>query len=161
MDSFDPARPAGDALNACRRLVLHDTRGRHGEAGAPLYTSCLTLHADANLLDDKQTQRLQDLFAPEMYVEVDAIWAVYQLVIAAYREPDQARGPQVMQRLIGSIRHSVPAAMSEVITRGQASANRASDVPAHIDGPGTSNAPTKSIDGWLEHLRGVAIRLGT
>jgi transposase len=78
-------------------------------------------------------------------------------MIAAYREPDRARGRKLMQKLIDSVSHSVPAALVEVITLGRTVDKRAADVLAYFDRPGTSNGPTGAINGRLEHLRGSAL----
>jgi transposase len=64
MDPFHVVRLAGDALDQCRRRVQQDTRGHRGRNGDPLYSARRTLHTGADLLTDKQTQRLQDLYAP-------------------------------------------------------------------------------------------------
>src|SRR5204863_2289401 len=78
-------------------------------------------------------------------------------MIAAYREPDRARGKTMMQALINSISSGVPAALREVITLGRTLKKRATDVLAYFDRPGTSNGPTEAINGRLEHLRGSAL----
>ncbi len=62
-----------------------------------------------------------------------------------------------MTRLIASISHGVPAALSEVATLGRTLAKRAGDILAYFDRPGTSNGPTEAINGRLEHLRGTAL----
>lgn len=82
---------------------------------------------------------------------------IYQRMVAAYREPDRKKGRSLMVRLIESIRHGVPSAMSEVVTLGRTLKKRAVDVLAYFDGPGTSNGPTEAINGRLEHLRGSAL----
>jgi len=78
-------------------------------------------------------------------------------MIAAYREPDRSHGRQLMRRLIDSISHNVPAALSEVVTLGRTLTKRAGDILAYFDRPGTSNGPTEAINGRLEHLRGTAL----
>ena len=88
---------------------------------------------------------------------VQATWGIYQHMIAAYREPDRKRGRELMQQLIGSISHSVPTALREVITLGRTLKRRAVDVLAYFDRPGTSDRPTEAINGRLEHLRGSAL----
>lgn len=107
------------------------------------------------------TSRDQDgissLFAVDEHVEVEATWGIYQQMIAAYREPDRAKGRALMTRLIESISHGVPKALSEVITLGRTLNKRAADVLAYFDRPGTSNGPTEAINGRLEHLRGSAL----
>ena len=66
-------------------------------------------------------------------------------MIAAYREPDRAKGRQLMTRLIASTSHDVPAALTEVITLGRTLKTRAADIPAYLDRPHTSNGPTEAI----------------
>jgi Transposase len=78
-------------------------------------------------------------------------------MIAAYREPDRARGRELMVRLIESISQGVPATPTEVIMLGRTLTKRAADVLAYFDRPGTSNGPTEAINGRLELLRGSAL----
>src|SRR5664280_3207136 len=114
------------------------------------------LHTGTDLLTDKQHLRLQTLFGGDEHVELEATWAIYQAMIAAYREPDRVKGRHLMARLIASISHGVPAALSEVVTLGRTLTKRAGDILAYFDRPGTSNGPTEAINGRLEHLRGSA-----
>jgi len=130
MDPFHVVRLAGDAVDQCRRRVQQALHGHRGRKSDPLYTARRTLHTGAGLLTDKQCQRLTDLFASEEHVEVEATWGIYQRMIAAYREPDRARGRRSMQQLIDSISNAVPAALSEVITLGRTLKQRAPDVLA-------------------------------
>ena len=157
MDPFHVVRLAGDALDQCRRRIQQDLHGHRGRKDDPLYSARRTLHTGAGLLTDKQHQRLEDLFAAEKHVEVEATWGVYQRMITAYRQPDRSRGRALMRQLIDSIANSVPAALSEVITLGRTLTKRAADVLAYFDRPGTSNGPTEAINGRLEHLRGSAL----
>jgi len=157
MDPFHVVRLAGDALDRCRRRVQHDIHGHRGRTGDPLFSSRRMLHTGTDLLTDKQKQRLEGLFASDEHVEVEATWAIYQRMIAAYREPDRTRGRQLMRRLIDSISHNVPAALSEVVTLGRTLTKRAGDILAYFDRPHTSNGPTEAINGRLEHLRGTAL----
>ena len=91
------------------------------------------------------------------HVHVEATWGIYQRMIGAYREPDRAKGRQLMRNLIDALAHSVPAALTELITLGRTLKKRAEDVLAYFDRPGTSNGPTEAINGRLEHLRGSAL----
>jgi hypothetical protein len=50
----------------------------------PLYSARRTLHTGADLLTDKQTDRLAALFADDAHVEVEATWGIYQLVIMGH-----------------------------------------------------------------------------
>ena len=78
-------------------------------------------------------------------------------MIAAYREPDRARGRTLIQQLIESITKGVPTALTEVAKLGRTLAKRAAGILAYFDRTGTSNGPTQAINGRLEHLRGSAL----
>jgi transposase len=157
MDPFHVVRLAGDALDRCRRRVQQQLHGHRGRVTDPLYRARRTLHTGAGLLTDRQRSRLDALFADDAHVEVETTWAVYQNMITAYREPDRAAGRKLMQKLISSLSAEVPKALVEVITLGRTLKQRATDVLAYFDRPGTSNGPTEAINGRLEHLRGSAL----
>ncbi len=157
MDPFHVVRLAGDALDRCRRRIQQDLHGHRGRAADPLYKARRTLHTGADLLTDRQKARLEALFTGDEHVQVEATWGVYQRMVAAYREPDRAKGAAAMQALIESISSGVPAALTEIITLGRTLKRRAADVLAYFDRPGTSNGPTEAINGRLEHLRGSAL----
>ena len=161
MDPFHVVRLAGDALDRCRRRIQQIIHGHRGYKDDPLYRARRTLHTGAGLLTDKQKDRLADLFATEIHgdahLEVEATWGIYQRMIAAYREPDRAKGRELMVKLIESVSHGVPKALIELTTLGRTLKQRADDVLAYFDRPGTSNGPTEAINGRLEHLRGSAL----
>jgi transposase len=157
MDPFHVVRLAGDALEECRRRVQQHTCGHRGRAGDPLYGARRTLHTGADLLTAAQKQRLENLFAADAHVEVEATWGIYQRMINAYRIPDKARGRELMQAVIDTLGHGVPAALTELRRLGRTLKRRAVDVLAYFDRPGTSNGPTEAINGRLEHLRGSAL----
>ena len=157
MDPFHVVRLAGDALDQCRRRVQQAIHGHRGYKDDPLYTSRRTLHTGADLLTDKQAQRLRELFLADAHVEVEATWGIYQRMIGAYRQPDRTQGKKLMEKLIASISHGVPDALTEITTLGRTLKRRAADVLAYFDRPGTSNGPTEAINGRLEHLRGSAL----
>ncbi len=157
MDPFHVVRLAGDALDRCRRRVQQDLHGHRGRKHDPLYRARRTLHTGSDLLTDRQRQRLTTLFGVEEHLQVETTWGIYQRMISAYREPDRARGQQLMHSLIDSLRRGVPAALTELITLGRTLNKRAADVLAYFDRPGTSNGPTEAINGRLEHLRGSAL----
>jgi transposase len=157
MDPFHAVRLAAEALDQCRRRVQQAIHGHRGRKGDPLYNARRTLHTGADLLTDKQTDRLDALFADDRHVEVEVTWAVYQQMIAAYREPDRTSGKARMAKLIESLSSGVPSDLAEVVTLGRTLKRRAGDVLAYFDRPGTSNGPTEAINGRLEHLRGSAL----
>lgn len=157
MDPFHVVRLAGDALDRTRQRVQQDTLAHRGHAGDPLYRVRRTLHTGAGLLTEKQKARLQAVFAVEEHVEVEATWGIYQRIVAAYREPDKNKAKQLMQAVIASVASGVPAMLVEVRRLGRTLKQRAVDVLAFFDRPGTSNGPTEAINGRLEHLRGSAL----
>jgi transposase len=156
-DPFHVVRLAGDALDRCRRRIQQIIHGHRGRANDPLYRARRTLHTGADLLTDKQQQRLQTLFADDVHVQVEATWGIYQRMIAAYRQPDRVRGRQLMVNLIDALSSGVPEPLTELITLGRTLKKRAVDVLAYFDRPGSSNGPTEAINGRLEHLRGSAL----
>ena len=157
MDPFHVVRLAGDALDVCRRRVQQDLFGRRGMKDDPLYKARRTLHTGDKLLTEKQRARLEALFAVEEHIEVEATWGIYQRMIAAYREPDRQRAKDMMQAVIDAVSAGVPAALVEVRKLGRTLKQRAADILAFFDRPGTSNGPTEAINGRLEHLRGSAL----
>ncbi|WP_035773152.1 ISL3 family transposase, partial [Arthrobacter sp. Br18] len=78
-------------------------------------------------------------------------------IVAAYREPNKTKGKELMQAVIGAVTNGVPAALVEIRRLGRTLKQRAVDVLAFFDRPGTSNGPTEAINGRLEHLRGSAL----
>ncbi len=107
--------------------------------GDPLYQARRTLHTGDKLLTDRQRSRLEALFAAEEHVEVEATWGIYQRMIAAYREPDKKLGKQMMQAVIDAVSTGVPAALVEIRKLGRTLKQRAADVLAFFDRPGTSD----------------------
>jgi hypothetical protein len=97
--------------------------------GDPLYTSRRTLHTGAGLLTDNQIARLEELFADDAHVEVEATWGVYQRMVAACRHEDRARGRDQMAGVIDSLSTGVPKPLVELITLGRTLKKRADDVP--------------------------------
>ena len=91
LDPFHVVRLAGDALDRCRRRVQQDLHGHRGRSTDPLYRARRTLHTGADLLTDRQRQRLTALFGVEDHVQVEASWGTYQRMIGAYREPTARR----------------------------------------------------------------------
>lgn len=149
MDPFHVVRLAGDALDQCRRRVQQDLFGRRGMKDDPLYKARRTLHTGADLLTEKQRIRLDRVFAVEEHVEVEATWGIYQRIVAAYREPDKNKAKEMMQAVITAITTGVPAALVEIRKLGRTMKQRAVDIVAFFDRPGTSNGPTEAIcESW-------------
>ncbi len=97
------------------------------------------------------------MFAAEEHVEVEATWGIYQRIVAAYREPDKNKAKEMMRAVIDAVSNGVPALLKEVRRLGRTLKQRAADILAFFDRPGTSNGPTEAINGRLERLRGSAL----
>jgi Transposase len=65
-------RLVGDVLDRCRRWVQQDLHGHRGRGGDALYATRGTLHTGADLLTDRQRQRLTALFGVDERVQVEA-----------------------------------------------------------------------------------------
>ncbi len=63
----------------------------------------------------------------------------------------------MMEAVIDTITTGVPAALVEIRKLGRTMKQRAADILAFFDRPGTSNGPIEAINGRLEHLRGSAL----
>lgn len=96
MDPFHVVRLAGEALDICRRCVQQDIFGRRGMKGDPLYTARRTLLTSAGLLQPRQIERIEALFADQRHAAVEATWGVYQDIITAYREHDRGLAKQFL-----------------------------------------------------------------
>jgi transposase len=139
MDPFHVIRLAGDALDQCRRRVQQALHGHRGRAADPLYRARRTLHTGTDLLTEKQKDRLAALFAAEEHLAVEVTWTIYQAMITAYREPDRAHGHTLLQKVIVTLGAGVPTALTELRRLGRTRTQRASDILAYFDRPGTSN----------------------
>lgn len=82
------------------------------------------------------------------HAEIEATWGICQRMIVAYRHKDRRHGRELMVKVIDSISCGVPKALTEIITLGRTLKNRAADVLAYVERPGTS-------------ARGVPSRAGT
>lgn len=158
MDPFHVvALAGGEALDRCRQRVQQQTCGHRGRTGDPLYAARRVLRTGQSLLTDRQRHRLDTVFADEAHLAVEVTWAIYQDIVAAYRNPDRRAAKAALSKTIASLRRGVPAALSELVRLGRTLNRRAGDVLAYFDRSGTSNAPTEAINGRLEHLRGTAL----
>jgi transposase len=77
--------------------------------------------------------------------------------VSAYRHLDRRAGKTELTAVIKTSGRGVPAGLPEMSRLGRTLKQRAADVLAYFDRPGTSNGPTEAINGRLEHLRGTAL----
>jgi hypothetical protein len=79
-------------------------------AASPLYAARRTLHTGADLLTDKQKDRLHALFAGDAHVEVEATWGIYQRISPPTASPTRTKSRELMSKLIDAVSHGVPRA---------------------------------------------------
>ena len=157
MDPFHVIAPAGEALDRTRQRVQQGTRGHRGLTGDPLYGIRRVLRTGAELLTDRQRDRLTAVFVVEDHVRAEATWGIYKRIVAAHRTPDRAAGKTALAAVVDALSHDAPPALGELIPLGRTLRRRAGDVLAYFDRPDTSIGPTEVISGRLGHLRGTAL----
>ncbi|GAB95331.1 hypothetical protein KILIM_018_00810 [Kineosphaera limosa NBRC 100340] len=108
--------------------VQQELHGHRGRKGDPLYTARRTLHTGADLLTERQHERLDKLFASEKHEQVELTWGAYQRLIAAYRDPDRAAGRAEARSVIDALTDGVPAPLVELRKLGRILSKRAEDV---------------------------------
>ena len=156
LDPLHVVALAGHALDQCRRRIQQALHGHRGRATDPLDQARPTLHTGMDLLTARHKTRLEALFTDDEHVQVEATWATYHKMTAAYREPNRAKGRQLTDNLIQAIANDVPGPLAEVVVLGRTPKKREAHVLAYLDQPGTSNGPSEALNGRLEHLRGSA-----
>lgn len=97
---------------------------------------------------------MKDRCKPEDHVEDEATGGTWQRMITACREPDRPRGKDRMGMLITSVNEGVPAALVE-LRRLKDPEQRAGDVLAYVDRPGTSTAGRVRADHSEAPLMGI------
>ncbi len=152
MDPFHVVAVAGDALDRCRQRIHQDTCGHRGRSGNHLYGTRRALPTGADLLTNRQCDRLSSVFTADEHAAVNATWGIYQPIVEAYRNPNRAAAKQQLAAVITDLAGDVPTSLTEIITLGRTLERRADDVLAYFDQPDTSNGPTEAINGRLEHL---------
>ena len=157
MDPFHVAKLSSLALDKCRQRVQQETCGHRGRRGDPLYQARRTLLTGAGFLTERQTTKLDTLFADTRHHEVAAVWKVYQQLITAYRHPNKTTGKHLLSRLIRNLNRSAKTLPIELRRLGRTLQRRATDILAYFDKTGTSNGPTEALNGRLEHLHGSAL----
>jgi transposase len=157
MDPFHVVRLAGDALDECRRRVHNSIHRHRGRKNDPLYRARRTLHTGADLLTDRQRERLKTLLRGRRSCRGRSDPG--ELPAPDRRLPQPRPNPRetALTAVIGSLTDGVPTMLVELRRLGRTLAKRAADVLAYFDRPGTSNGPTEAINGRLEHLRGSAL----
>lgn len=154
MDPFHVVKLAGNAPDQCRRRIQQAIHGHRGHAGDPLCVSRRVLHTGLGLLTGP---RLNALFDTDAHNEVEVTWAAYLQLITAYRNPYRATARADLAAQSETLRTGVPAALVKLRRPGRTLNHRAHDILTFFDRPGTSNGPSKAINGRFEHLLGPAL----
>lgn len=106
-----------------------------------------------SLLAKRQFERIFGLFAdPKPPAEVNVTWSGYQDNVIARRSTDRHEGRKLLDAAIDALSSELPAGLVELKRLGRTLWRRAADALAYC--AGTSNPPTESINGRLEHLNG-------
>ena len=157
MDPFHVVRLAGDALDRCRQRVQQDTSGI---AAVPGTRSTVPAGPCIPAWPCSPTNNTRGS-TPSSRVRSTSKWKRPGASTSAWSprtaNPTSRRGKQIIQAVIDSVTSGVPAALVEIRRLGRTLKQRAADVLAFFDRPGTSNGPTEAINGRLEHLRGSAL----
>ena len=77
-------------------------------------------------------------------------------MVAAYRDPDRARGRQLMTGLVASLSRGAPAALTELITLGTDAQEARRRRPGLLRSPRHQQRSDR-FNGRIEHLRGSAL----
>ena len=134
--------------------------GRGSRHGDPLYGVRRTLKTGANLLTEKQAEKLQAVLADDFHACVEAAWIFYQDMMHAYRQKNRQYGKHLMQQVIdklANIPKDIAAGLPELRRLGRTLKRRTGDILAYFDHPHSSNEPTEAINVRLEHLRGTTL----
>ena len=104
-----------------------------------------------------QKQRLEVLWAADDdHIALEVTWGFYQYVIAAHSNPRRAEEKKLMEKLINTLRKGLPAGLEKLAQFGRTLWRHRDDILPYFD-IGASNGPVETINGQLEHLRGIAL----
>lgn len=157
LDPFHVVKLGAEAVTACRQRLQQEIFGRRGRAGEPLYRARRLLLKGENLLTEKQSARLHELFDDERYQSLKTIWQAYQHLRSIYHQPTPEKATARFDALLATFKDKIPQDEKELRKLARTITRRASDIAAYFDRPGTSNGPTEAINGRIEHLRGIAL----
>ena len=157
MDPFHVVHLAAEKLTLCRQRVQQDTCGHRGRSGDPLYGIRRTLLTRIGLLTDKQKTKLKTgLDAHDEHLAVSMTYTIYQELIDAYDQDNRRDGKIAMYKVLRKIHTGLPAGLAELAQLGRSLWVRRAEILAYFD-TGASNGPIETINGRLEHLRGLAL----
>jgi transposase len=156
MDPFHVVALAGSSWTLIRQRIQHQTLGRRGHTGDPLYGLRRIARTRLQLLSTRQYAWLTSVFDAEEHLAVKAARLIYQKTTAAYADTNRRRGKTAMTRLIASNRRAVVAGLEEIAQLDRTLWRRRDDILAFFDHD-ASNGPTEAINGRLAALRRNAL----
>ena len=108
LDAFHVVKLATAAVDEVRRRVQHNTLGRRGRKGDPLYAIRNILRAGQEHLTRRQRTRLQTaLAARDEHVEVEVAYQCAQQLRSAYHQTRLTDGRAIAERIIATF-HTCP-----------------------------------------------------
>ena len=155
MDPFHVVQLAGEKLTQCRQRTQQETLGRRGRSGDPLFAARKALLTSEKYLSPRGWDKVQQVITK--HTGLFRIWAVYQSIIAAYRNPDKQEGRQHLTAVIDALDTVNTKGIPELATLRRTLKRRRKDILAYFTNPFSSNGPSEAINGRLEHLRGIAL----
>lgn len=155
LDPFHVVQLAGQKLTQCRQRTQQETLGRRGRNGDPLYMARHPLLTSEEYLSERAWEKVQQVITKHKGLFL--IWGVYQSIIAAYRHPDRREGRNRLAAVIDALDTTNTKGIPELATLRRTLKKRRRDILAYFTNPNSSNGPTESINGRLEHLRGIAL----
>lgn len=154
LDHFHIIQLANKAVDEVRRRVQHETLGRRGRKGDPLYGILRILRTGVERLRPKQWARLEaGVQADARHQEVLDAYLDAQNLRAAYRAKNTGNGRRKAQKILRTFyRSSIP----EIARLGRTLRRWTNEFLAYFNTGRASNGGTEAINGLIELHRRVA-----
>jgi transposase len=155
LDAFHVVRLGLDALDQIRRRVQHDTLGRRGHAGDPLFRIRRLLRRGHDHHTERSWARmLAGLDAGDPDEQVGRAWIAAQELRLLYRCPDRGRAERHLLRLFTEIaEHEIP----ELVRLAHTLDAWRDELLAYFDTGGVSNGPTEAVNGLIKKVKRVGL----
>ena len=144
LDAFHVVKLATAAVAEVRRRVQHNTLGRRGRKGDPLYAIRNILRAGQEHLTRRQRTRLQTaLAARDEHVEVEVAYQCSQQLRSAYHQTRLTDGRAIAERIIATF-HTCP--IPEIARLGRTLKQWRQEFLGYFDTHRSSNGGTEAIN---------------
>ena len=154
LDAFHVVKLATAAVDEVRRRIQHNTLGRRGRKGDPLYAIRNILRAGQEHLTQRQRTRLQTaLAARDEHVEVEVAYQCAQQLRSAYHQTRLTDGRAIAERIIATF-HTCP--IPEIARLGRTLKQWRQEFLGYFDTHRSSNGGTEAINGLIELHRRIA-----